>query len=154
MSDTDDCCAAIILALVTEKRKVKRKRKQRVWVKSWLQIAVVNANYKFIIVDIGTMEEFPMGVCSPKQNFIGDSWITNFNTNRNGQGDKTTIPHPQQNRSCRPYFSAWQFTWQWNETIRPRRLSARGSGFLLRKNGADQPRLNSVVQFGRTHWKW
>jgi hypothetical protein len=73
MSDTDNCCAVIILALVTEKRKVKRKRKQRVWVKSWLQIAVVNANYKFIIVDIGTMEEFPMGVCSPIKNFIGDS---------------------------------------------------------------------------------
>ena len=54
MSDTDDCCAAIILALVTEKRKVKRKRKQRVWVKSWLQMAVVNANYEFIIVDVGT----------------------------------------------------------------------------------------------------
>ena len=35
-------------------------------------------------------------------------------------------------------------------TLRPRRLSARGSSFLLRKNGADQPRLNSVVQFGRT----
>ena len=34
-------------------------------------------------------------------------------------------------------------------TIRPRRLSARGSGFLLRKNGADQPRLNSVVQLCR-----
>jgi hypothetical protein len=54
MSDTDDCCAAIILTLVTEKRKVKRERKQRVWVKSWLQMAVVNANYEFIIVDVGT----------------------------------------------------------------------------------------------------
>ena len=53
MSDMDDCCAAIILALVTEKRKVKRKRKQRVWVKSWLQMCVVNANYEFIMVDVG-----------------------------------------------------------------------------------------------------
>ena len=35
-----------------------------------------------------------------------------------------------------------------NTTIRPKRLSARGSGFLLRKNGADQQRLNSVVQLG------
>ena len=33
-------------------------------------------------------------------------------------------------------------------TIRPTGLSARGSGFFLRKNGADQPRLNSVAQFG------
>ena len=33
-------------------------------------------------------------------------------------------------------------------TIRPTGLSARGSGFLLRKNGADQQRLNSVVQLG------
>ena len=54
MSDTDDCCAAIILVLVTDKRKVRRKRKQRAWVKSWLQMAVVNTNYKFIMVDVGT----------------------------------------------------------------------------------------------------
>ena len=33
-------------------------------------------------------------------------------------------------------------------TIRPTGLSAQGSGFLRRKNGADQPRLNSVVQLG------
>ena len=33
-------------------------------------------------------------------------------------------------------------------TIRPTELSERGSGFLLRKNGADQPRLNSVAQLG------
>ena len=30
--------------------------------------------------------------------------------------------------------------------IRPRRLSSRGSGFLLTKNRADQPRLSNVVQ--------
>ena len=34
-------------------------------------------------------------------------------------------------------------------TLRPRRLSARGSGFLLSKNGADQPRLSNVVQLSR-----
>ena len=33
-------------------------------------------------------------------------------------------------------------------TIHPTGLSAWGSGFLLRKNGADQLRLNSVVQLG------
>ena len=33
-------------------------------------------------------------------------------------------------------------------TIRPRRISARGCGFLLRKNDADQPRLNRIVQLG------
>ena len=33
-------------------------------------------------------------------------------------------------------------------TIRPTGLSAQGSGFLLRKNGAEQPRLNSVAQLG------
>ena len=33
-------------------------------------------------------------------------------------------------------------------TIRPTGLSARGSCFLMRKNGADQPRLNSVAQLG------
>ena len=32
--------------------------------------------------------------------------------------------------------------------IRPTGLSARGSGFLLLKNGIDQPRLNSTVQLG------
>ena len=31
-------------------------------------------------------------------------------------------------------------------TLRPRRLSSRGSGFLLTKNRADQPRLSNVVQ--------
>ena len=31
-------------------------------------------------------------------------------------------------------------------TLRPRRLSSRGSGFLLKKNRADQPRLSNVVQ--------
>ncbi|KAG5893849.1 hypothetical protein JTB14_002575 [Gonioctena quinquepunctata] len=35
MSDTDDCCAAIILALGTEKR-AKKRRKPNMWVKSWL----------------------------------------------------------------------------------------------------------------------
>ena len=30
--------------------------------------------------------------------------------------------------------------------IRPRRLSSRGSDFLLTKNRADQPRLSNVVQ--------
>ena len=30
--------------------------------------------------------------------------------------------------------------------IRPRRLSSRGSGFLLTKNRADQPHLSNVVQ--------
>ena len=34
-------------------------------------------------------------------------------------------------------------------TLRPRRLSARGSGFLLTKNGADQSRLSSVVRLRR-----
>lgn len=34
MSDTDDtCAAAIVTACLTEKKKVKRKRKQRVWMK-------------------------------------------------------------------------------------------------------------------------
>ena len=33
-----------------------------------------------------------------------------------------------------------------NINIRPRRLSSRGSGFLLTKNRADQPRLSNVVQ--------
>ena len=33
-----------------------------------------------------------------------------------------------------------------NITLRPRRLSSRGSGFLLTKNRADQPRLSNVVQ--------
>ena len=33
-------------------------------------------------------------------------------------------------------------------TIRPTGLSARGSGFLLLKNGADQQHLNSVAQLG------
>ena len=31
-------------------------------------------------------------------------------------------------------------------TLRPRRLSSRGSGLLLTKNRADQPRLSNVVQ--------
>ena len=31
-------------------------------------------------------------------------------------------------------------------TLRPRRLSSRGSGFLLTKNRADQPRLSNVIQ--------
>ena len=31
-------------------------------------------------------------------------------------------------------------------TIRPRRLSSRGSVFLLTNNRADQPRLSNVVQ--------
>ena len=31
-------------------------------------------------------------------------------------------------------------------TLRPRRLSSRGSGVLLTKNRADQPRLSNVVQ--------
>ena len=34
-------------------------------------------------------------------------------------------------------------------TLRPRRLSTRGSGFLLTKNGADHTRLSSVVQLRR-----
>ena len=33
-----------------------------------------------------------------------------------------------------------------NSTLRPRRLSSGGSGFLLTKNRADQPRLSNVVQ--------
>lgn len=37
MSDTDDTCAAIVIACLTEKTKVKRKRKQRVWMKEWLK---------------------------------------------------------------------------------------------------------------------
>ena len=36
--------------------------------------------------------------------------------------------------------------WWISIIIRPRRLSSRGSGFLLTKNRADQPRLNNVVQ--------
>ncbi|KAK0159534.1 hypothetical protein PV327_010969 [Microctonus hyperodae] len=36
MSDTDDCCAAIIVAKLAENRKIKKRRKQRVWVKDWL----------------------------------------------------------------------------------------------------------------------
>ena len=34
-------------------------------------------------------------------------------------------------------------------TLHPRQFSSRGSGFLLTKNGADQPRLSSVVQLCR-----
>jgi len=37
MSDTDDTCAAVVIACLTEKKKVKRKRKQRVWMKEWLK---------------------------------------------------------------------------------------------------------------------
>ncbi|XP_022174984.1 uncharacterized protein LOC111036963 [Myzus persicae] len=37
MSDSDDTCAAIVIACLTEKKKVKPKRKQRVWMKEWLK---------------------------------------------------------------------------------------------------------------------
>ena len=36
-----------------------------------------------------------------------------------------------------------------NTTLRPRRLSTRGSGFLLTKNGGDHSRLSSVIQLSR-----
>lgn len=37
MSDSDDTCAAIVIACLSEKKKVKPKRKQRVWMKEWLK---------------------------------------------------------------------------------------------------------------------
>lgn len=37
MSDTDDTCTAVVIACLTKKKKVKRKRKQRMWMKEWLK---------------------------------------------------------------------------------------------------------------------
>lgn len=37
MSDTNDTCAAVVIACLTELKKVKRKRKQRVWMKESLK---------------------------------------------------------------------------------------------------------------------
>ena len=36
MSDTDECCA-VIVAILMEK-KIRKKRKQRIWVKDWLKM--------------------------------------------------------------------------------------------------------------------
>ena len=54
-----------------------------------------------------------------------------------------------------PIFEGLSFACRWlfiqhihisKSTLRPRRLSSRGSGFLLTKNRADQPRSSNVVQ--------
>ena len=48
-------------------------------------------------------------------------------------------------RKVRLVFTSLQH-WNIEPILRPRRLSSRGSGFLLTKNRADQPRLSNVVQ--------